>query len=510
MPFDDALQQLMSLPEEDRLAALLAFEAKRKEKNAALYWATDAGEKYQRFYDQIEYDFAKFTPEIKIYALLGGNRSSKTERGAFLAVAWLMGKEYFRDEPSWRYVKDLPIPEEGVNIWCVGLDYTIIRDVIWQEKLRTGTRKNGLLPPTGSPFITRVSDSEFQISVNVNGRKSTLLCKSAESGREKFQSASVDFLWIDEEIDADVFDEAYQRTVDCGGKILLTLTPLADVGSGSKKPWVHDLFKEFNAGRKDLCFVKLNTLDNPYIPEEEKEKLKIKWAGHPEEKARLFGDFIHRAGLVYDNFSRGIHVIKPFRLESDWKRIVSIDPAPTGVTAAVWAAISPRNDIYIYRVYYESNKIISDHAKDILIRNGSDKVDIWLIDPFFGIQRNAETHHTGMQLYRDAGIPVRLAPRAEDFGREILREYFEASRDKNSRNPKIFLIEGKTDSLVKEIEQYSWDTYQKGAMKGQTKGKPVKRHDHAINAVQYLVSLRPRGKKGSSGAGVYNASNSYT
>ena len=510
MPTEDAFQALMSLPEEDRLAALLAFEAKRKEKNAALYWACDPGERFTRFYNQIEDDFQKFTPEVKIFALLGGNRSSKTERGAFLAVAWLMGKEYFRDEPSWRYVKDLPIPEAGCNIWCVGLDYSIIRDVIWNEKLRTGSRKGGLLPATPCPLVTRVSDSEFSIQVNVGGRKSTLLCKSAESGREKFQSASVDFLWIDEEIDADVYDEAYQRTVDCGGKILLTLTPLADVGGGAKKPWVHGLFKEFNAGRKDLCFVKLNTLDNPYIPDDEKEKLKLKWAGHPEEKARLFGDFIHRAGLVYDNFSRPIHVIKPFRIEPDWKRIASIDPAPTGVTAVVWAAVSPRNDVYIYRVYYESNKIISDHAKDILIRNSGDPIDTWLIDPYFGIQRNAETHHTGMQLYRDAGIPVRLAPRAEDFGIEIMREYLEAATNKTSRNPKLYIFD-RCVPLIEEIEQYSWDTYSKGAMKGQTKGKPVKRSDHAINATQYLLILRPKTRRGSgNSAADYNPSNSYS
>src|SRR5271156_4308916 len=102
MPLQDALEILATLPLEEQEIALLAFMEKRKKNNYCKYWACDPEEKYQRFFDQIEVDFKKLTKEIKIYGLLGGNRSSKTERGAFLAVAWLFGKDYFRDEPSWR------------------------------------------------------------------------------------------------------------------------------------------------------------------------------------------------------------------------------------------------------------------------------------------------------------------------------------------------------------------------------------------------------------------------
>lgn len=516
MPVEDVLQKLLELPAADQELALLAFEDKRKSQHAAKYWASDPDDKFRRFYDQIEDDFKKLTADIKIYGLLGGNRSSKTERGAFLAVAWLLGKAYFENEPSWRYVKDLPIPEHGCNIWAVGLDFNVIRDVIWSEKLRAGSRKGGLLPYREWPCITRCSDGDFQISVNVDGRKSILTCKSADSGKEKFQSASVDLLWIDEEVDAEVFDECYQRTIDCAGKIILTLTPLADIGSGAKKPWVHELYKKSliqwsePTNEKDTIFIKLNTLDNPYIPESEKIKLKEKWAGHPEEGARLYGDFIKRAGLVYDNWNRKIHLVKPFRLEHEWRRIASIDPAPTGVTAVVWAAVDPRGGIYVYRVYYERNKPISEHAADILVRNGNDPIDIWLIDPFFGVQRNAESHKSGQDLYRQSGIPVRLAPKAEDYGREIMREYLEAATNATSRNPKLYIVDSPScRPLVDEIEGYTWDTFSKGPQRGQTKDKPVKRNDHAINALQYLLSLKPKGRRAVTGP-VVNPYNSYS
>lgn len=505
-----AYQSLAAYDDEDALLALTAIEEKRKTSHFAKYWACDEGQEYQIFFDTIEQDFSRFTKDVKLFALLGGNRSSKTERGAFLAVAWLMGKEYFRDEPSWRYVKDLPIPDHGVNIWAVGLDFSVIRDVIWGEKLRRGHRHPGMLPQTPSPYITRVSDSEFQVTVDVGGRKSSLTCKSADSGREKMQSASVDLVWIDEECDVEVYDELYQRTVDCGGKILLTLTPLSDVGSGAKRPWVFDLHKEFKQGKKDVVFLQLSALDNPFIPDDEKIKLKEKWAGHPEERARLYGDFIQRSGLVYPMWNRDKHFVKRQNLPTDWRRILSIDPAATGVTAAVWACVNPRGDIYVYRLYYERDLIVADHCRNIIARNGSDKIDQYYIDPFWGAARNAETHKQGYQLFRENGLPVRMAPRAEDYGRDTLAQYLSASLEPTSRNPKLYIFND-LEILAGEIEGYVWDSYSKGTMKGQSKDKPMKRNDHAINALQYLVSTRPRAKAGGSFAGGnYNPSNSYT
>lgn len=504
---DEVLEKLEGFSTEDALVVLEAISADRRDRHFSRYWSCDPNPEYQTFFNGIEEEFSKFTSDIKIYAMLGGNRSSKTERGAFLAVAWLMGKDYFLNEPAWKYVKDLPIPTHGVNVWAVGLDFSVIADVIWREKLRSGHKHPGLLPRTPCPLITRISDSSFQVEVDVDGRKSILTCKSADSGREKFQSASVDLAWIDEEIDAEVFDEIYQRTSDCAGKILLTMTPLNDIGSAAKTPWVYDLYKSWKAGQKDVYFSNLNTLENPFIPDDEKEKLKVKWAGHPEERARLYGEFIQRAGLVYPQFNWEKHSIKPFHIPSDWKRIASIDPAATGPNACLWMAVRPSGDIIVYREYLESNKIVSEHSKDILVRNGGDKVDIWLIDPFWGAARQAENHKQGFQLWKEAGLPVRLAPRAEDFGRDTLAEYLSASIDATARHPKIFFFNTLHETKA-ELETYVWDYVSKGPMKGLSKGKPAKRNDHLVNALQYAVSLKPKPKI--SFQAVANPNASYT
>ena len=483
---DDKLQkaliELQRLPEAERLHALDTLEAVRRKKQYIKY--------FEPWSEQRD-GLLKFTDKIKIFGLLGGNRSGKTILGAFIAVAWALGKDYFKNEPVWEIIKDLPIPEPPNNIWLVGLDFSVLRDVIWYEKLRHGKNHPPFLPDD-SNVVRKVSDSDFQVFFE-NG--SLMTGKSADAGRDKFQGASVDLVWIDEECDESIYDECYQRTVDCAGRLLLTLTPLTDINSGVRTPWVFDLYEDFRAGQTDLQFCQLSTINSPFVPEAEKVKLLERWAGDPEEGARLYGEFVRRSGLVYLDWTPSIHICKPFTIPAHWQRIVSIDPAATGTTAAVWLAIADDSTMYLYREYYEKNEIVSEHAKGIKIRNAGEPVDIWLLDPTWGGQRNAETHKTGAQLWRDSGIPVRLPDVGEDFGLSVSREYLKATTQPAPRHPKFYVFEG-CPNFVYEISHYTWDTFAKGVNKGLAKEKPRKVNDHAINAWQYACTLRLRGKSG--------------
>lgn len=463
---------------EDALIALQAVENKRKNEQFA---------KYFQAYPAQERKLREFTPEIKIFGMLGGNRSGKTETGAFIAVAWALGKEHFRGEPAWELVKDLPIPEPPNKIWVVGLDFSVLQDVIWREKFIHGRNHAGFVPQ--AELKKPPSETIFELFFK-NG--STITGKSADSGREKFQSASVDLIWIDEECESDVFDECYQRTSDCAGKILLTLTPLNDVNSAVRKPWVFDLYKDWKNGQKDVRFVQLSVMDNPYVPQEEKDKLKIKWAGHPEEKARLYGDFVQRSGLVYKMWKSAVHMVKRMPIPRDWYRIACIDPAPTGPTACVWVAVNPSGDIYVTDTYKRADLPVGEHAKNIITQNMGQPIDLWLIDPKGGSQRNAETHRTPADLYRDCGIPVRYANVTEDYGLQVSMEYLNATLDTSARHSKCFIFDDLYD-FRDEIERYVWDFYSKGEQAGQSKDKPRKGFDDILNAWQYICcQLRGR------------------
>jgi phage terminase large subunit-like protein len=480
---DLAREALKRVPTASEALAVIKYKAKQHKENQFIsYWEpTEPQVKALR----------AFSAGIKTFGVRGGNRSGKTELGAVIAVAWALGKKYFEGTALWEMVKDLPIPEPPNNIWVVALDFPTLRDVIWREKLRSGREHPGLLPRDPS-IVRKTSDSEFQVFFS-NG--SVITGKSADSGREKFQGASVDLVWIDEEPEVEIFDECYQRTIDCGGKILLTLTPLADVASGVRSPWVHELNEEWKAGKTDVAFVSLSVLDNPYVPDEEKVKLLAKWKGHPEERARLYGEFIRRSGLVYTMWNRELHLIKPFQIPKDWFRVVSIDPAATGPTAAIWCAYDEKGNQYLYQEYKEADRIVSEHSKSILLRNRGETVDIWLIDPKWGSQRNAADHKENYRLYRESGIPVRLAEVDDSYGLNVSFEYLNATLTPGNRHPRTYVFED-LGKFQNEIENYVWDMFAKGEQKGLTKEKPRKRNDHLLNAWQYACSGRFKASKG--------------
>jgi phage terminase large subunit-like protein len=478
----DAVRELLARQSDPRLVKrLLEKQAKKhQDEHYVQYWQPTAA--------QIPL-IKKFTADKKIFGILGGNRSGKTELGAYLAVVWFLGKEYFRDTNAWEFVKNLPVPEPPNNIWVVGLDFPTLRDVIWREKFRYGREHPGLLPKDET-VIRKINETDYQV-FGVNG--SIITGKSADSGREKFQGASVDLVWIDEEPEVDVFDECYQRTIDCSGKILLTLTPLTDTASGVRTPWVFDLYEDSKKGSTDSEFVQLSVLDNPYVPDLEKEKLLVKWAGHVEEKARLYGSFVQRSGLVYNMWNPKLHMVEPFVIPREWKRVVSLDPAATGTTAAVWGAFDGNGNMFVYREYYDRDKVVSEHAKGMLLRNAGEIVDIWLIDPKWGAQRAAADHKQNYLLYREAGIPVRLAEVDDSFGLNVSLEYMNSTVTAGSRHPRVFFFND-LHNFRYEVEHYVWDSFSKGDMKGLSKEKPRKRSDHLMNSWQYLCAGRFKGK----------------
>jgi len=61
---------------------------------------------------------------------------------------------------------------------------------------------------------------------HVSGGASTIGFKSYDQGREKWQSETLDYAWLDEEPPADIYIEALTRTNATGGMLWMTFTPM--------------------------------------------------------------------------------------------------------------------------------------------------------------------------------------------------------------------------------------------------------------------------------------------
>jgi phage terminase large subunit-like protein len=65
---------------------------------------------------------------------------------------------------------------------------------------------------------------------HVSGGKSTIGFKSYDQGRQKWQGAKRDLIWLDEECPMDIYKEALTRTNAVpDGRLMLTFTPLNGV-----------------------------------------------------------------------------------------------------------------------------------------------------------------------------------------------------------------------------------------------------------------------------------------
>ncbi len=148
--------------------------------------------------------------------ILGGNRSGKTEAGSVESLWMALGRHPFRKN------------KKNITGWVVSVSYEVQREVAQNKILH-------YLSPSCIEDITMKSGSKGSprsgiidtIAVrNIFGGVSRIVFKSADQGREKFQGASVDFVWFDEEPPQDIYQECRMRIMDTKGDIFGTMTPL--------------------------------------------------------------------------------------------------------------------------------------------------------------------------------------------------------------------------------------------------------------------------------------------
>ena len=148
--------------------------------------------------------------------VFGGNRSGKTECGAVETVYFARGIHPYRQN---KY------QTEG---WVVSVSSLVQREVAQKKILY-------YLNPEWIVDIVMISGKssnpeggiiDYIAVKSALGGISKIGFKTAEMGREKFQGASLDYVWFDEEPPEDIYDECRMRVIDRKGDIFGTMTPL--------------------------------------------------------------------------------------------------------------------------------------------------------------------------------------------------------------------------------------------------------------------------------------------
>ena len=395
--------------------------------------------------------------------VFGGNRSGKTECGAVETVYIARGIHPYKKN------------KDGVFGWVVSLSQQVQRDVA-QEKILKYLNPDWILEIT---MLSGKKDNPSsgiidQIKIkNVFGGISTIGFKSCDQGREKFQGASLDFVWFDEEPPKDIYDECRMRILDKKGEIFGTMTPL----KGLTFIYEEIFLNKFNS--KSVWYEFIEWADNPFLSKSE-IKLLTDSMSESELQSRRYGLFFQDTGPVYPEFLENVHVIDPFDIPFEWQDEISIDPGLKNPLSCHFYAVDYDGRVYVVAEHYESGLSVEEHSKKI--KKIADKLN-WhtdfsgrlsaLIDSAAN-QRTLAGSKSVAELFYDNGINVNTNVNKDLFtGINRVKSYL--------KNDKIYIFRNCVN-LIRELKAYRWGK----------EDTPIKKDDHSLDELRYYIMTKPK------------------
>ncbi len=401
--------------------------------------------------------------------VFGGNRSGKTECGAVEVVYLACGKHPYKENKV----------TEG---WVVSLSRQVQRDVAQRKILE-------YLPASYIEKIVMVSGDkssaedgiiDFILVRSDVGGTSRIGFKSCDQGREKFQGASLNYVWFDEEPPFDIYLECKMRVLDKCGEIFGTMTPLKGL------TWVYNTIYLNDRADEEVWCETMEWADNPFLSKKEIESM-TKSLPADEIESRRYGKFMQNGGMVYSEFDENIHVIEPFTLPKQWQDMISIDPGLHNPLSAHFYAVDYDGNVYVVAEHYEAGKTVEHHAQKI--REIAKKLDWYtdgkgylraLIDSAAN-QRTLASEKNVVELFYENQILVNPKVNKDLFaGISVVKSYLKTA-DGRSR---LFIFKNCVN-LIREIKNYWWGD----------NDVPIKKDDHSLDELRYYLMTKPISKE---------------
>lgn len=133
---------------------------------------------------------------------------------------------------------------------------------------------------------------------------------------------------------------------------------------------------------EDYVFIPARVSDNTVLMENDPE-----YVNHLEalpdhlRKAYLDGDWDTIEGQYFSEFQRSIHVIEPFQIPAEWRRFRSMDWGYNAPCAVLWYAVAPDRRVYVYREFYQRQRLAKDVAAEIREASLFEKIDYTVASP---------------------------------------------------------------------------------------------------------------------------------
>jgi phage terminase large subunit-like protein len=264
-------------------------------------------QRYRHYPKQIDFHDAGSAHRERLF--IAGNQLGKTLAGAFEEAAHATGKY-----PIWWRGRRFDRPTTS---WVAGVTGESTRDTVQRALIGDSGRGGGAL--RRSDIATKVRGRSGLVDMllvrHVSGGISTIAFKSYEKGREKWQGATLDRVWFDEEPPYDIYIEGLTRTNATGGLVALTLTPLLGMS---------ELLRSFLDDPSPDRHVTTMTIDDAFhYTEADRARIVAAYPAH-EREARSRGIPTLGSGRIFP-IEEAALAVDGFDIPRHWPQIGGID-----------------------------------------------------------------------------------------------------------------------------------------------------------------------------------------
>jgi phage terminase large subunit-like protein len=194
----------------------------------------------------------------------------------------------------------------------VSVTFPNSRDVIQPLYFDNGMAARGAV----TAFIPPRECAEWSVTDQLLKLKngSVITFRSADSGREKFQGLTRDWVHLDEEPPKPIFEEIVARVgAGRGLRVFISATLLPPEGMAGGISWLYEeLIRPWQSGtRPDVAVFGASIYDNPHLGRDEILRLEALYQeGSAVRRIRLYGEWLPglTGARAYPAFDRALHV----------------------------------------------------------------------------------------------------------------------------------------------------------------------------------------------------------
>lgn len=331
--------------------------------------------------------------------------------------------------------------------------------------LKTCLEPDGLLPPVMPPDLVDHRLGPQEIKIKGGGE----IVYFGLDDPAKIASLNLSGCGIDEAVELTEADWTMLR-----GRVRLSLPglPMQIYGACNPGPPSHFLAERFGLALDHRCAdnceaIHTRTIDNHFLPQSYIDDL-MTLTG-VAFKRYVLGLWVGSDGLVYDRWDRTVFAVER---QEQWVDIFhGVDEGYTNPAVILTIGVDSDGRLHVLDEWYQRNQLESD-----VVAAAKSRADQWgsadfIVDPSAAGLRAA---------FRAAGLGARPANNEVFDGIQAVQSRLVVAGDGRPR----LTVDPSCTNLVREFESYEWKAEKRD---GDLKDDPIKKHDHALDALRYAV-----------------------